>query len=89
MNTFYRFIGILSIYVLFFALTSCEQDKEELIAFKVVVKSGEGGEATVSSNEVISGEEVVLSATPESGYRFLNWTSNGVRFQKIIHIHLP
>lgn len=82
MNTFYRFIGILSIYLLFFALTSCEQDKEELIAFKVVVKSGEGGEATVSSNEVISGEEVVLSATPESGYRFLNWTSNGVEVSK-------
>lgn len=36
--------------------------------------NGTNGTATASSNSVTEGEEVTLTATPNDGYRFVNWT---------------
>ena len=45
----------------------------------VAVVAGNGGTATVSpSGEVVSGSEVVFTATPSSGYSFTNWTNGAV-----------
>ena len=43
----------------------------------VIVTSSEGGEAEVSEENPLEGTTVVLTATPEDGYIFLNWTLNG------------
>ena len=43
--------------------------------YNVVAEAGNGGVASVSpSGEVVSGSEVVFTATPSSGYTFANWT---------------
>ena len=75
-----NYLSIISMLVLLFALmfTSCSNDKEEDIICKVSVISGEGGTATASENEVVSGWKVTLTATPNNDYHFVNWTVNGV-----------
>ena len=78
----------LSILSMLFALmlltfTSCSNDKEEGdIICKVSVISGEGGTATASEKEVVSGWKVTLTATPNKDYHFVNWTVNGVEVSK-------
>ena len=43
--------------------------------YNVAAQAGNGGTANVSpSGEVVSGSEVVFTATPSSGYTFANWT---------------
>ena len=77
-----------SIISMLFALmllmfTSCSNDKEEGdIICKVSVISGEGGTATASEKEVVSGWKVTLTATPNKDYHFVNWTVNGVEVSK-------
>ena len=43
----------------------------------VLVSSTVGGSATTSSNSVESNGSVTLTATPNSGFQFVNWTLNG------------
>ena len=79
-----NYLSIISMLVLLFALmfTSCSNDKEEDIICKVSVISGEGGTATASENEVVSGWKVTLTAIPNKDYHFVNWTVNGVEVSK-------
>ncbi|MBR5324567.1 MAG: hypothetical protein IKV14_07125 [Muribaculaceae bacterium] len=49
---------------------------------RVSVSSGEGGTATTSETEVMPGWEVILTATPETTYRFVNWTVSGNEVSK-------
>ena len=46
-------------------------------SYKVLVSSTEGGSATTSADEAQYYSSVTLSAIPEEGYEFLNWTLNG------------
>ena len=39
----------------------------------ITVTAGEGGTATSSSNRVMEGESVTITATPNSGYNFTGW----------------
>ena len=45
--------------------------------YTIKVTAGEGGTAEVSETEVLKGTEVTLTATPNDGYSFVNWTLNG------------
>ncbi|MBR2476393.1 MAG: hypothetical protein IKB57_07700 [Bacteroidaceae bacterium] len=60
------------------SFSSCGGDEMCL----VTVTSGEGGTATVSVSEVMAGDEVTLTATPESGYVFKCWKRDGVEVSK-------
>ena len=79
-----NYLSILSMLVLLFTLmfASCSNDKEEGIICKVSVISGKGGTAISSENEVVSGWKVTLTATPNEGYSFVNWTVDGVEVSK-------
>ena len=45
--------------------------------YSVVVTSTEGGVAIASTSEAEYNSSVILIATPNSGYEFVNWTVNG------------
>lgn len=45
--------------------------------YTIKVTAGEGGTAEVSETEVLKGTKVTLTATPNDGYSFVNWTLNG------------
>ncbi|MBR2476135.1 MAG: discoidin domain-containing protein, partial [Bacteroidaceae bacterium] len=45
--------------------------------YSVVAIAGTGGSATASSNSVEENTTVTLTATPDSGYTFRNWTVDG------------
>ena len=45
--------------------------------YTIKVTAGEGGIAEVSETEVLNGSKVTLTATPNKGYSFVNWTVNG------------
>ena len=79
-------LSILSMLVALMLLTviSCAPDteKEEDLICKVSVISGKGGTAISSENEVVSGWEVTITATPEDTYRFVNWTVGGKEVSK-------
>ena len=51
-------------------------EEPEPIIYTVSVSATEGGEATISAENVEEGGSVILTATPETGYRFVNWTLN-------------
>ncbi len=70
-------------------ITSCSEDEEDGLITNggnstclVSVKYSEGGTATTSDTEVMSGWEVTLTATPDEEYRFVNWTVNGEEVSK-------
>lgn len=46
-------------------------------AFSLIVKGTDGGTVNDVSNSYISGAKISLTATPSSGYSFIEWTSNG------------
>ena len=46
-------------------------------SYAVSVSSTTGGTATTSSNSVVYEGNVTLTATPNEGYKFVNWTVNG------------
>ena len=50
----------------------------EKLAYTISVSSGEGGTATASKSSVQEGGSVTLTATPNEGYSFVNWTVEGV-----------
>ena len=52
-------------------------DSSTPIVCTVTVSATEGGEAEASATEVEEGATVTLTATPNAGYRFVNWTVNG------------
>ena len=69
--------------------TSCSEGEDDGLITNggnttclVNVVSSEGGTATTSSSQVMSGWEVTLTATPDEEYRFVNWTVNGVEVSK-------
>ncbi|MBQ7818234.1 MAG: hypothetical protein IJ341_00900 [Bacteroidales bacterium] len=69
--------------------TSCGEGEEDGLITNggnttclVSVKYSEGGTATTSDAQVMPGWEVTLTATPDEGYRFVNWTVNGVEVSK-------
>lgn len=66
-----EYIWTLSILLLLL-LTSCEDP-----IYNVSVLSGEGGSATISSNQVMPGWKVILTATADERYVFANWTVDG------------
>ena len=86
-----HYASILAILMLLLQLTftSCSEGEDVLIAnggntvYLVNVISREGGTATTSSSQVISGCEVTLTAIPESTYRFVNWTVEGEEVSKL------
>ena len=45
--------------------------------YTVKVSANTGGTAVASSENMWEGGSVILTATPKSGYKFKNWTSNG------------
>ena len=47
------------------------------ITHKVIVIAGEGGTAKASKSQVEHNGQVTLTATPNEGYSFVNWTVNG------------
>ncbi len=49
----------------------------EMIEYNIAVEAGEGGEATITDGPYHFGDEVTVTATPNDGYNFLNWTVNG------------
>ena len=63
---------ICTLSVLLLLLTSCEDS-----IYNVSVLSGEGGIATISSNQVMSGWKVTLTASADDRYIFANWTVDG------------
>ena len=44
---------------------------------KIIVTESVGGTAKANKNNVANNEEVILTATPQNDYRFVNWTING------------
>ena len=50
--------------------------------YTISVSSGEGGTAVASKSSVQSGGSVTLTATPNEGYSFVNWTVDGVEVSK-------
>ena len=50
--------------------------------YTVSVSATVGGTAEASATEVEEGTSVTLTATPNEGYRFVNWTVNGVEVSK-------
>ena len=53
------------------------EEATPLPTYTVSVSATEGGTASTSVNSMAQGGSVTLFATPESGYRFVNWTVNG------------
>ena len=56
--------------------------KANFISYKITVISGEGGTATASKTQVGHNAQVTLTATPQDGYYFVNWTVNGEEVSK-------
>ncbi|MBR5324217.1 MAG: hypothetical protein IKV14_05330, partial [Muribaculaceae bacterium] len=52
------------------------------ITHKVTVLAGEGGTAEASKTQVEDNEKITLTATPQEGYSFVNWTVNGEEVSK-------
>ncbi|MBQ7819706.1 MAG: hypothetical protein IJ341_08415 [Bacteroidales bacterium] len=52
------------------------------IPCNVTVTASEGGTAEVDKTKVFPNKEVILTATPNEGFRFVNWTLNGVEVSK-------
>lgn len=77
----FRILFILILLFNFIALNSCKEDREDEICL-VLVRSGEGGTAKTSKDNVFVNEQVILTAEPEESYRFVNWTINGVEVSK-------
>ncbi|MDO5125065.1 MAG: CotH kinase family protein [Ruminococcus sp.] len=44
--------------------------------YTVTATYGEGGTASVDKSEVTAGGTAIFTATPDNGYRFVNWTDN-------------
>ena len=59
------------------AVTSDIEYKANFISYKVTVVAGEGGTAKASKTQVGHNGQVTLTATPNEGYSFVNWTLNG------------
>ena len=53
------------------------EEATPLPTYTVSVSATEGGTASTSVNSMAQGGSATLFATPESGYRFVNWTVNG------------
>ena len=45
--------------------------------YTIKVTAGEGGEVTPTEESVLNASKVTLTATPNEGYSFVNWTVNG------------
>ena len=58
-------------------ITANTEFKANFISYKVTVVSGEGGTATANKIQVGYNGQVTLTATPNEGYSFVNWTVNG------------
>ncbi|MBR5323681.1 MAG: hypothetical protein IKV14_02545 [Muribaculaceae bacterium] len=52
------------------------EEPEPIPTYTVTVSATEGGSVTTSAESVEEGGSVILTATPETGYRFVNWTLN-------------
>ncbi len=63
-------------------ITANTEFKANFISYKVTVLSGEGGTATANKAQVGYNEQVTLTATPNDGYGFVNWTVNGVEVSR-------
>ena len=63
-------------------ITANTQFKANFITHKVTVVSGEGGTAKVDKTQVAPNGKVTLTATPNDGYSFVNWTVNGEEVSK-------
>ena len=50
---------------------------EEVVYYTVTATAGEGGSVSPLTSTVEKGKPVTLTATANSGYRFVNWTLNG------------
>ena len=75
-NLLKSMMSVMLLSLLTIVAISCGDDEEDPLIYTVNAFALEGGEADVSCYEVISGEKVTLTATPESGYRFKCWMLN-------------
>ena len=50
--------------------------------YDVNVTAGEGGTASGAQKDVTHGSEITITATPDEGYHFVNWTENGNEVSK-------
>ena len=58
-------------------ITSDVEYIANFISYNVTVESGEGGTAKTSKTQVGHNGQVTLTATPQEGYSFVNWTVEG------------
>ena len=63
-------------------ITENTEVQASFITHKVTVTASEGGTATASKTEVGHNGQVTLTATPQEGYSFVNWTVNGEEVSK-------
>ena len=75
----------------FLILFSCSKDASEDIAveifqpepvvpvvkYQLSVTAGQGGTVNTTGGEFASGSPVTVTATPNSGYSFVDWTGDG------------
>lgn len=52
------------------------------LIYAVTVTSDGGGTVTPTNSEVYDGEDIVLRATPDNGFRFDYWVCNGARYER-------
>ena len=52
------------------------------LIYAVTATSDGGGTVTPTYSEVDDGEEIVLRATPDNGFRFDYWVCNGLRYER-------
>ena len=63
-------------------ITADTEFKANFISYKITVIAGEGGTAKASKTQVGHNAQVTLTATPQEGYSFVNWTVNGEEVSK-------
>ena len=48
-----------------------------VVKYQLSVTAGEGGTVNTAGGEFVSGSQVTVTATPNSGYSFVDWTGDG------------
>ena len=87
MKYYNKILTLLMIFTAFY-FTSCGEDYDyetdySNVSCYISVVANEGGSAQISKTKVNYNGEVTFTATPEEGYRFVNWSINGERISSI------
>ncbi len=68
---------ILGLSILGLFLSSCDKEKESPQKYRVTVTTDGNGVATADPASAKAGDEVTITATPNSNYRFVTWRVTG------------